>query len=53
MEPDFKIGDYVYACDWCYGQVVDMDEYGALVEIDTGTGGGSLWFSYSELQKAS
>lgn len=48
----YEIGDYVYACDWCYGQIVDMDEYGALVEFDTGTGGGSLWFSYSELQKA-
>lgn len=48
----YEIGDYVYAADWCYGKIVDLDEKGAWVEFDTGTGGGTLYFYYDELLKA-
>lgn len=51
----FEVGDQVYAGDWCYGQIVDIDfEKGeALVEFDTGSGGGSLWFEFRELTRVS
>ena len=51
----FEVGDWVYAGDWCYGQIVDIDfEKGeALVEFDTGSGGGSLWFEFGELTRVS
>ena len=54
LNDSFEIGDWVYAGDWCYGQIVDIDfEKGeALVEFDTGTGGGSLWFEFGELMRA-
>lgn len=45
----FKIGDYVYADDWCYGQIVEIANGLAYVEFDTGTGGGTLPFDFNEL----
>jgi hypothetical protein len=53
----FWIGDWVYAGDWCYGQIVDsaVDDDGTVyyyVEFDTGSGGGCLPFELSELQLA-
>lgn len=54
LNDSFEIGDQVYAGDWCYGKIVDIDfEKGeALVEFDTGTGEGSLWFEFGELTRA-
>lgn len=51
----FEIGDWVYAGDWCYGQIVDLDfeNREALAEFDTGSGGGSFWFEFGEMTKRS
>ena len=48
----FEIGDYVYASDWCYGQIIDLDHDGAFVEFETPGGGGTCYFYYDELVKA-
>lgn len=48
----FKVGDWVYAEDWCYGQIVDIEDNLAHVEYDTGTGGGCMPFELSELELA-
>lgn len=47
---NFRVGDMVYASDWCYGEIVRIDGDMALVEFDTGNGGGSLWFDLSDLR---
>ena len=49
---EFNIGDYVYGADWCYGQIIDIDNKGARVEYETAGGGGSFWFHFNELTKA-
>lgn len=49
---NFQIGDWVYADDWCYGQIMDIHSSWAIVEYDTVTGGGSFSFKLSELSKA-
>lgn len=49
---EFNIGDWVYASDWCYGQIVDIDNKGARVEYETPGGGGNFWFDFNELTKA-
>lgn len=50
---EFKVGDYVYASDWCYGMIVDLDDDGnALVEYYSAFADGSssfLWFKLNEL----
>ena len=48
----FQIGDYVYADDWAYGMIIDIDydTQEALVEFETISGGGSLWFFFDELE---
>ena len=49
----FEVGDWVYAGDYIYGQIVEIDDDDtAHVEFDTGSGGGCLPFEFSELQKA-
>lgn len=50
----FNIGDWVYASDWCYGQIMDIDEKGgeACVSYVTERGGGSFYFDISELTAA-
>ena len=48
---DINIGDWVYGEDWCYGQVIDINDEGALVEYET-PGGGSMRFYFNELEKA-
>ena len=50
----FKVGDWVYGGDWCYGQIMDIDEKKeeAVVEFDTGSGGGSMFFNLEDLQAA-
>lgn len=47
---DFQIGDYVYASDWCYGQVVDIDGDFVSVEFDTCSGGGTCLFEAHEVR---
>lgn len=46
---NFEIGDWVYADDWCYGQIVDMHSSWAIVEFETYGGGGSYSFKLTEL----
>ena len=50
---DFQIGDLVYASDWCYGQIVDIDGDFISVEFDTGSGGGTCSFELEEVMLAS
>lgn len=49
---NFQIGDWVYADDWCYGQITDIYSGWAHVEFNTGSGGGNFSFKLSELSKA-
>jgi hypothetical protein len=52
MQNEFKIGDYVYAEDWCYGKIVYLTDKYAEVDFDTMRGGGSLTFSLEDLKHA-
>lgn len=47
MKHNFKIGDKVYASDWCYGTIIDIDHAQNLimVEFETSGGGGTASFS--------
>lgn len=47
---DFQVGDYVYASDWCYGQIVEIDGDFIYVEFDTGSGGGTVPFEAHEVR---
>ena len=49
---NFKIGDWVYASDWCYGQIENIEDGIALVEYFTPGGGGCCSFLIDDLQKA-
>lgn len=49
---DFKVGDYVYASDWCYGVIVEIENDVAHVEFETDCGGGCLPFGLDELEHA-
>ena len=46
----FKIGDKVYADDWCYGKIVEIKGDIAYVKFETERGGGCLNFELSELR---
>lgn len=46
----FKEGDRVYGGDWCYGEIIQLDKYGAWIEFDTGTGGGTSYFDYDDIR---
>lgn len=48
----FQIGDWVYASDWCYGQIVAIEDNLISVEFDTGTGGGTWTFEADEVKLA-
>lgn len=48
----FYVGDWVYAGNWCYGQIVEVNDTYAAVEFDTGNGGGTLHFDFEDLEKA-
>lgn len=50
---DFKVGDCVYASDWCYGVIVEIKNDIAHVEFEAGCGGGCLPFALDELKHAS
>lgn len=49
---EFKVGDWVYADDWCYGQISEIENGTAYVEYDTDRGGGTCGFELEELRKA-
>jgi hypothetical protein len=49
---NFEIGDWVYADEWCYGQITDLHSSWAVVEFQTDTGGGSFSFKLDDLVKA-
>ena len=55
IDDGFEVDDWVYAGDWLYGQIadIDYDKGEALVEFDTGSGGGSVWFEFGELTRDS
>ena len=46
---NLKLGDWVYAGDWCYGQIVAIDDDLISVEFDTGTGGGTCTFDVDDV----
>ena len=48
----FRVGDWVYAEDWCFGQIVYIGDNFAYVEFHTGTGGGCMPFELDELKLA-
>lgn len=48
----FKVGDYVYAGDWCSGTIVEIDGDTACVEFETASGGGTIPFDIEELEHA-
>ena len=50
----FNLGDWVYASDWCYGQIVSIDGDIASVEYDTEIEGGYglCSFMLEDLKKA-
>ena len=47
---DFKVGDKVYASDWCYGEIIRIEDNIADVEFETAGGGGTTLFELSELR---
>ena len=50
---EFNVGDWVYAGDYIYGQIVQIDDDGCVhVEYITGTGGGCLPFDFDDLKIA-
>lgn len=48
---DFQIGDKVYADDWCYGEIVRLEDDIAWVEFETAGGGGTAKFNIANLRK--
>ena len=47
---EFKVGDKVYASDWCYGEIIRIEDDIADIEFETAGGGGTVSFKLSELQ---
>ena len=48
----FNIGDWVYASDWCYGVITDIEDDFAVVEYETDRGGGNCSFLLEDLKRA-
>ena len=46
----FKVGDRVYASDWCEGTIVEIKNDVAHIEFLTDGGGGCLPFGLDELE---
>ena len=46
----FKVGDRVYANDWCEGTIVEIENDVAHIEFSTDGGGGCLPFGLDELE---
>lgn len=49
---DFQIGDWVYASDWCYGQIISISDEFVDVEFDIGNGGGTCFFEHNAVTLA-
>ena len=49
---NFQIGDWVYAADWCYGQIIDIDEDSVWIEFETAGGGGTWAFDVDQVRLA-
>ena len=47
----FNVGDWVYASDWCYGCIIEIEDGSAVVEFDTDSGGGNCSFMLEDLKK--
>lgn len=47
---DFKVGDMVYASDWCYGEIIGIENNIAYVEFEAEGGGGTAPFELNELK---
>lgn len=55
MDNQFKIGDWVYGSDWCYGRITHIDEADVdlyFVEYGDGNCGGTAVFYDDELKPA-
>ena len=50
MNNKFHIGDYVFASDWCYGEIIDIAGDIAVVQFDTGFGDSTASFRLNELR---
>lgn len=52
MTNTFQIGDKVYASDWCYGTIIDIDyaQNLIMVEFETSGGGGTASFSPDDVR---
>ena len=48
----FNVGDWVYASDWRYGCITEIEDGFAVVEFDTGYIGGNCKFMLEDLKKA-
>lgn len=46
----FKVGDHVFASDWCYGEIVSINGEVAEIQFDTGFGQSTYKFNISDLQ---
>ena len=46
----FRVGDWVYGSDWCFGQIVHINEDNtADVEFESCGGGGTACFAFDDL----
>ena len=52
MQNEFEIGDKVYASDWYYGTIIDIDRDLAAVEFETERGVGTYVFTLDQLRRA-
>lgn len=50
--PPYSVGDTVYASDWCYGTIIDIDRDLAVVEFETERGVGNCVFTLDQLRGA-
>lgn len=49
---DYKVGDWVYAGDWCYGRIVYLNDEEVHVEYETAGGGGCAPFERDQISPA-
>ena len=48
----FNVGDWVYASDWCYGCITEIEDGFAVVEFGTGYIENNYKFMLEDLKKA-
>lgn len=49
---NFKVGDYVYASDWCIGKITKMNKRGVWVSYNNRYGSGKCRFAHDEIRLA-